>query len=167
MTDFTESVVEQAGLAWLESLGWSVKHGPDIAPETPAAERKGGRRNASDEQRHLVRQRPREPKRGGTTAKRRRPAGAADPLWDVVEENASLILSAYAEHEAKRPVLLFDIHEGRLYVYPYAAFKADLSARSQASLTEQYEAALANDEIVLFVRDTVARKLVSYSLPRT
>ena len=35
----TESVVEQAALAWLESLGWSVAHGPDIAPDTPGAER--------------------------------------------------------------------------------------------------------------------------------
>ena len=32
MTTFTESVVEQAALAWLESLGWTVKHGPEIAP---------------------------------------------------------------------------------------------------------------------------------------
>ena len=32
MESFSESVVEQAALAWLESLGWTVKHGPDIAP---------------------------------------------------------------------------------------------------------------------------------------
>lgn len=31
-TSFTESVVEQAALAWLESHGWTVKHGPEIAP---------------------------------------------------------------------------------------------------------------------------------------
>ena len=36
---FTESVVEDAALAWLESLGWTIKHGAEIAPETPAAER--------------------------------------------------------------------------------------------------------------------------------
>ena len=39
MTAFTESTVEEAALAWLESLGWSVAHGPDIAPDTPGAER--------------------------------------------------------------------------------------------------------------------------------
>jgi hypothetical protein len=32
---FTEFVVEQAALAWLESLGWSVKHGLEIAPGEP------------------------------------------------------------------------------------------------------------------------------------
>src|SRR5882672_9170826 len=36
---FSESVVEQAALAWLESTGWSVRNGADIAPGEPAAER--------------------------------------------------------------------------------------------------------------------------------
>ena len=36
---FTESVIEQAALAWLEALGYGVLHGPEIAPGEPAAER--------------------------------------------------------------------------------------------------------------------------------
>ena len=36
---FTESVVEDAALAWLESLGYTVKHGPEIGPEEIFAER--------------------------------------------------------------------------------------------------------------------------------
>jgi type I restriction enzyme R subunit len=36
---FTESIVEQAALAWLESVGWSVRHGAEIAPGELAAER--------------------------------------------------------------------------------------------------------------------------------
>lgn len=36
---FTESVVEAAALARLESSGWRTAHGPDIAPNMPAAER--------------------------------------------------------------------------------------------------------------------------------
>jgi type I restriction enzyme R subunit len=39
MTGFSESTVEQAALAWLEAIGWRVVHGPDIAPDMPAAER--------------------------------------------------------------------------------------------------------------------------------
>ncbi len=34
-----ESDVQEATLEWLESLGWTIAHGPDIAPDTPAAER--------------------------------------------------------------------------------------------------------------------------------
>ena len=39
MTSFTESVVEQAALAWLESAGWQIRNGAEIAPGEPAAER--------------------------------------------------------------------------------------------------------------------------------
>jgi type I restriction enzyme, R subunit len=39
MSAFNESVVEQAALAWLESIGWPVKGGAEIAPGEPGAER--------------------------------------------------------------------------------------------------------------------------------
>ena len=39
MTTLTEADVEQAALEWLRDLGWQLAHGPDIAPETSAAER--------------------------------------------------------------------------------------------------------------------------------
>ena len=41
MTDrgFSESVIEQACLAWLEALGYAVLHGPEIASGEPGAER--------------------------------------------------------------------------------------------------------------------------------
>ena len=39
MASFAESVVEDATLAWLESLGYAVKHGPEIAPGELFAER--------------------------------------------------------------------------------------------------------------------------------
>ena len=35
----SESTVEAVAVDWLASLGWTVLHGPDIAPDTPAAER--------------------------------------------------------------------------------------------------------------------------------
>jgi type I restriction enzyme R subunit len=38
-TTFTESVVEDAALAWLEALGYAVLHGPDVAAGQPGAER--------------------------------------------------------------------------------------------------------------------------------
>ena len=39
VTTLSEADVEQVALDWLQGLGWSVAHGPDIAPETPTAER--------------------------------------------------------------------------------------------------------------------------------
>ena len=37
---FTESVVEDAALGWLESLGYTVLHGPEIAFGEPSSERR-------------------------------------------------------------------------------------------------------------------------------
>jgi hypothetical protein len=32
MTNFTESVIEEAALTWLKSLGYTIEHGPEFAP---------------------------------------------------------------------------------------------------------------------------------------
>ena len=39
MSGVKESTVEDAALAWLESLGWTIAHGPDIAPGAVTEER--------------------------------------------------------------------------------------------------------------------------------
>jgi type I restriction enzyme R subunit len=39
MAGFSESVVEDAALAWLKALGYAVLHGPDFAVGELAAER--------------------------------------------------------------------------------------------------------------------------------
>ncbi|MBX3427118.1 MAG: type I restriction endonuclease subunit R [Pirellulales bacterium] len=36
---FTESTIEEAVLEWAEELGYAILHGPEIAPDEPAAER--------------------------------------------------------------------------------------------------------------------------------
>ncbi len=38
MNSFTESIVEEAALAWLESIGWQIRSDTEIAPGEPAAE---------------------------------------------------------------------------------------------------------------------------------
>jgi type I restriction enzyme R subunit len=40
METLTEADVEKASLDWLSALGWQVAHGPEIAPDTPNAERR-------------------------------------------------------------------------------------------------------------------------------
>ena len=39
MTTITESEVEAAALEWLEGVGWTIAHGPDMAPDSPGVER--------------------------------------------------------------------------------------------------------------------------------
>ena len=39
VSTLNESTVEDAALTWFEELGYSIAHGPDIAPGEPATER--------------------------------------------------------------------------------------------------------------------------------
>ena len=87
-----------------------------------------------------------------------------DAYLDVVSQHWSLIVMLYEQHADKKPVMLFDIQEQRICALPYAEYRTELSQRSQASLKKQYQRAIANGEIVIFVRDNHEEKLVSYSL---
>ena len=88
----------------------------------------------------------------------------SDPYFAMVQEQWATILRAYMDFEEKKPVILFDIQEAKIYAYPYHDFKADLSPRSQALLEQEYNEALTEGKIVVFVRDNRKRKLVSYTL---
>ena len=89
-----------------------------------------------------------------------------DPYLEVLREQWPHILKLYEMFEDKRPVMLFDIQEQRVYAFPYLSFKAGLSERSQAMLAKQRRSALASGAMVVFIRDNVNEKLVSYSWGR-
>ncbi len=74
------------------------------------------------------------------------------------------IRCAYRLWEAKMPIVLFHLQEQKIYVYPYAEYKGTLSPRSQAMLTHQYEEALRENKIVVFVQDDERRRLKSFSI---
>ncbi len=56
---------------------------------------------------------------------------------------------------------MLELPSQKIYAYPDEGFKGDLSPRSQAMLESQYERALAEGKIVVFVRDDETRRLVS------
>jgi hypothetical protein len=89
-----------------------------------------------------------------------------DRYLDAVRSQWGAIVGAYEIWESKRPIVLFDISEGKIYVHSHDGFRADLSSAGQASLDTQYELAEREGQIVIFVRDNDRRKLVSYSLDR-
>ncbi len=88
-----------------------------------------------------------------------------DPLWEALSEHYEHICFLYRQFADEHPVMLLDIQEHRVYAYPHREFAADLSPRSQASLATQYPAAIADGDMVVFVRDNDERRLVSYSVP--
>jgi hypothetical protein len=88
-----------------------------------------------------------------------------DEYWGCVQEWWPTIHRAYSDFDERRPVILVVIDEARVYAYSCDEFKNELSARSQDLLDEQYRQAQTRNEIVVFVRDDTARKLVSYNCP--
>jgi hypothetical protein len=106
--------------------------------------------------------------RPGTSRLKRDDSHPANPesdyLLDAAQENWPHILAAYRQFEDKKPVVLYDLQELRIYVYPYADFLRDLSEKSQVTLKDQYERAIQNNKIVVFVRDNEQRRLVSFSM---
>jgi hypothetical protein len=112
---------------------------------------------------------PRRERPDRSSPRRRRGEGhsanaESDYLLEAAEENWPHILTAYRQFEDKRPVVLYDIQEQRIYVYPYADFLHDLSEKSQITLKDQYERAVEDNKIVVFVRDNEKRRLVSFSM---
>ena len=86
----------------------------------------------------------------------------SDPYFEAVQEQWPNIRALYMMYENKRPIILYDIQEKKVYAYPYKEFKAELSKNSQASLEHDYKSASALGSMVVFVRDNIKRKLVSY-----
>ena len=70
----------------------------------------------------------------------------------------------YMTYESKKPIILYDIQDKKIYAYPYKEFKEELSKKSQASLEHDYKSASALGSVVVFVRDNIERKLVSYTM---
>jgi len=104
-----------------------------------------------------AKQRTRRPQHAKTNESR-------DTLLDAASEQYGNIVMMYEMFEEKRPVMLFDIQEQRVYAYPYKEFRDEMNERSQRALKQQYEQAQVDGQIVVFVRDNVKQNLLSFSL---
>jgi hypothetical protein len=88
----------------------------------------------------------------------------SDPYLKAIQEQWPNIRALYATYESKKPIILYDIQEQKIYAYPYKDFKAEMNENSQASLEHQYKSASLQGSMVVFVRDNTERKLVSYTM---
>src|SRR5262249_32609794 len=100
-------------------------------------------------------------KRAKTAAKSEFLCGSNDDLVKAAESVLPEILMHYQRFREKRPIMLLDIQSEGIYALPYEEFKADLSEQSKSTLTADYETALAENKVVVFVRDNDTRRLVS------
>lgn len=88
----------------------------------------------------------------------------SDPYYTMVQEQWSNILALYEQFEDKKPIMLFDIQEHRIYCYPYEDFKATLRLKDQLLLEDTYNRTLKNSNIIVFVKDSEERQFISYSV---
>jgi hypothetical protein len=88
----------------------------------------------------------------------------SDPYFEAIQEQWPNIRALYVTYGSKKPIILYDIQEQKIYAYPYKEFKAELSKTSQASLEHDYKSASTLGGMVVFVRDNIKRKLVSYTM---
>jgi hypothetical protein len=88
----------------------------------------------------------------------------SDPYLEAIQEQWPHIRALYKTYESKKPIILYDIQEEKIYAYPYKDFKAEMSAKSQTSLEHQYKSASLHGSMVVFVRDNTEQKLVSYTM---
>jgi hypothetical protein len=86
----------------------------------------------------------------------------SDPYFKAIQEHWPNIRALYMTYESKKPIILYDIQEKQIFAYPYKEFKADLSEKSQVSLEHDYKSASVHGSMIVFVRDNIERKLVSY-----
>jgi hypothetical protein len=86
----------------------------------------------------------------------------SDPYFEALQEHWPYIRALYMTYVRKKPIILYGIEEKKIYAYPYKEFKADLSEKSQAALENHYKSASVDGSMVVFVRDNLKRKLVSY-----
>jgi hypothetical protein len=88
----------------------------------------------------------------------------SDPYFKAIQKQWSNIRRLHMIYDSKKPIILYDIQEHKIYAYPYEEFKAELSKKSQASLEHDYKSASTIGSMIVFVRDNIERKLVSYTM---
>lgn len=88
----------------------------------------------------------------------------ADPYVALVQEHWAQVTDLYNQFAENRPIMLVDVQDGAIHAFPYDQFTRLLDESSQAHLEEQYARALANRQMVLFVRDVERKVFQSYTL---
>jgi hypothetical protein len=88
----------------------------------------------------------------------------SDPYIAVISEQWTNIAQLYNQFADKYPVMLVDLGDHSLHAFPSSEFRSLLDTSSQVAFDEQYKRAVANRQMVLFVRDLENKVFQSYSL---
>jgi hypothetical protein len=83
-----------------------------------------------------------------------------DAEWEIIQRT-------YNTFADLKPLIEYDIEEGRIYAKPYKEYREEIdNPRARESLTILYEHAQANNLIALLIRDRKRQKVRMYAILR-
>jgi len=89
---------------------------------------------------------------------------ANDPYLDLIKQQWPAIAETYNRFAAQQPIMLVDVQKAEIHALPFEEFVMVLEAASRHQVEAQYRRAVANRQMVLFVRDTDNKVFQSYTL---
>ena len=86
-------------------------------------------------------------------------------FYTIVDNYMGHIQLFYKKFKDKKPVMELSLPSHKIYAYPYSEYLKMLNESSQKMLTKEYNEAIKNNKMVVFVRDNEEKVLKSSSFP--
>ncbi|CAN2046891.1 conserved hypothetical protein [Candidatus Magnetomoraceae bacterium gMMP-1] len=88
-----------------------------------------------------------------------------DPYLETIKKQWEHIRKLYKMFPDRETIIEIRIHPLEIFACNYKQYKENMNEQSKRIITKQYEESLLKNEIIVFVKDQIKRKLKSYSLP--
>lgn len=88
-----------------------------------------------------------------------------DPYSDLIDEEWHSITKMYHMFRKKKPIMLYNIDEQKLYSYPARKYINTLSEKTRTITQKNYSKACKNNNFILFIMDKKNQVFRSYVFP--
>lgn len=95
----------------------------------------------------------------------KKPGLNPDPYLMKIRKHWNAITGMYLTYEDLEPMIEFDVASGQIRAYPAKDYLGDLNGRTRETAKKQYQKAVAEGALMVFVRDEAKRVLRSYVFP--
>jgi hypothetical protein len=89
----------------------------------------------------------------------------SESYQEIMRRTRQNMIDIYSQFANIKPIVLYNVQDHSIYVYPYNEFRTKLSEESRQSVPLQYIEALTNNHFLVFVRHNKNDLLLSYTLP--
>jgi hypothetical protein len=89
----------------------------------------------------------------------------SDPYLKKIRKHWNAITGMYLTYEDYEPMIEFDVVSGQIRAYPAKDYLEELTDRTRDIAKKQYQKAVAEGALMVFVRDEAKRVLRSYVFP--